>query len=158
MRSYGLMHVSTEPDAPAYGTICRTGKQWSIKLRDKKTTTGGTISGSIDGYGVFPFEKYWGLPVIDFSGETIDRCFEGLKIMDRLHPAIDIRDLDKFIKAYQLAGFKVHLNGYESAKTDDPCGITRCDECNIGGCPGIIDADQDQRDQLTTRLSLRREK
>ena len=35
---------------------------------------------------------------------------------------------------------------------------TRCDECNIGGCHGIIDADQDQRDQLTTRLSLRREK
>lgn len=40
----------------------------------------------------------------------------------------------------------------------DPCGDTRCDECNVGGCPGIIDADQDQRDQLTTRLSLRREK
>lgn len=41
----------------------------------------------------------------------------------------------------------------------DPCGATRCDECNIGGCPGpVIDADQDQRDQLTTRLSLRSEK
>ena len=131
MGSYGLMHVSTEPDATAYGTIARTGKSWSIKLRDKRTTTGGTISGSIDGYGEFPFEKYWGLPVIDFSGESFDRCFEGLKIMDCLHPAIDIRDLDKFIKAYQMAGFKVHLNGYESP---------------------IIDADQDQRDQLTDKM------
>ena len=137
MRSYGLMHASTEPDAPAYGTIARTGKSWSIKLRDKRTTTGGTISGSIDGYGSFPFEKYWGLPVIDFAGESFDRCGEGLQIMDRIKPAMDIKTLDSFIKAYQDAGFKVHLNGYESM---------------------VIDADQDQRDQLTTRLSLRREK
>ena len=113
MRSYGLMHESPSPDAPVYGTIARTGKSWAIKLRDKTTSTGSTISGSIDGYGEFPLIDNWGLPVIDFTGESFDRCFEGLKIMDRLKPAQGIGTLDEFIKAYQSAGFKVHMNGYE---------------------------------------------
>lgn len=107
------MHESYTPDAPVYGTIARTGSQWGITLQEKKSTTGSTISGHITGYGSFPFEKYWGLPVIDFSGETFDKCFEGVQIMDRIKPAHDIKTLNAFIKAYQDAGFKVHMNGYE---------------------------------------------
>lgn len=107
------MHESHEPDAPAYGTICRTGKQWGITLREKRSTTGCTISGTITGYGSFPFEKYRGLPIIDFSGQSFDKCFEGLKIMDRIKPAHDIKTLDAFIKAYLDTGIPVHMNGYE---------------------------------------------
>ena len=113
MKSYGLMHESYSPDAPAYGTICRTGKEWGITLQEKKSTTGCTITGHIAGYGPFPFDKYYGLPVIDFSSQSLDTCFEGLKIMDRIRPAMDIRTLDAFLQAYRDIGIPVHMNGYE---------------------------------------------
>jgi hypothetical protein len=131
------MHKSRSPDAPAYGIIARTGKSWFVALQTKKTETGCTISGNRSGYGDFPFSHYWGLPVIDFTGESLDRCFDGLKIIEKIRVQDDISLLPALIKAYRDAGFKVHINGYESP---------------------IIDATQDQRDQLNTRLSLRREK
>lgn len=58
------MHESYEPDAPAYGTIPRTGGSWTVKYQDKKSTTGCIISGTRTGYGDFPFDEYRGLPVI----------------------------------------------------------------------------------------------
>ena len=115
MQSFGLMHESYEPDAPAYGTIPRTGGSWTVKYQDKKSTTGCIISGTRTGYGDFPFDEYRGLPVIDFSGQSFDKCFEGLKIMDRIKPAHDIKTLDAFIKAYQDIGIPVHMNGYEGS-------------------------------------------
>ena len=111
--SYGLMHESRTPDAPAYGTICRTGKEWGITLQTKKTSTGTTISGNRSGYGQFPFKEYWGLPVIDFTGESFERCFEGLKILEKIQVRENITLLPDFIKSYHDAGYKVHLNGYE---------------------------------------------
>lgn len=113
MRSYGLMHESYSPDAPAYATISRTGNFWTVTYQTKKTTTGATITGSKSGYGEFPFNEYWGLPVIDFTGESFDKCFKGLKIVESLKVRDDITLLPAFIKAYQDAGFKVHPNGYE---------------------------------------------
>ena len=113
LRSFGLMHRSDQPDAPCYATIPRTGKEWHIKMRDKLTPTGCTISGSKDGYGPFPFDQYWGVPVIDFTGESYERCKNALLIMDRFRPAMDIPQLPGFIRAHQEAGFKVILNGYE---------------------------------------------
>jgi len=113
MRSYGLMHESHTPDAQAYGTICRTGKEWTVTMQTKRTDTGTTISGTRSGYGAFPFNEYWGLPVIDFTGESLDRCFEGIKTLESIRVRDDIALLPGFIKAYQDAGFKVHMNGYE---------------------------------------------
>ena len=115
IQSFGLMHRSDQPDAPCYATIPRTGKEYHIKMRDKRTTTGCTISGSKDGYGPFPFDQYWGVPVIDFTGESFDKCKDGITIMDRYKPAMDISQLPGFIRAYQEAGFKVILNGFEGA-------------------------------------------
>ena len=80
---------------------------------DKKTSTGTTISGNRSGYGQFPFKEYWGLPVIDFTGESFERCFEGLKILEKIRVCENITLLPDFIKSYQDAGYKVHLNGYE---------------------------------------------
>lgn len=76
------MHEPYAPDEPLYGTICQGGKEWTITLKEKSTSTGATISGTISGYGSFPYEKYSYIPVIDFTGESFDRCFEGLKILD----------------------------------------------------------------------------
>ena len=113
MKLYGQMHESRSPDAPAYGTIARTGSFWTVALQTKHTDTGTTISGSRSGYGEFPFDQYWGLPVIDFTGESFDRCFEGLKILESIRVKEDISLLPALIKAYQDAGYKVHMNGYE---------------------------------------------
>ena len=107
------MPAATTTGAPAYGTIARTGKSWSIAFQTKHTDTGTTISGSRSGYGEFPFDQYWGLPVIDFTGESFDRCFEGLKILESIRVKEDISLLPALIKAYQDAGYKVHMNGYE---------------------------------------------
>ena len=108
------MPAATTTGAPAYGTIARTGKEWTVTLQTKHTDTGTTISGSRSGFGEFPFSEYWGLPVIDFTGESFDRCFEGLKILESIRVKEDISLLPAFIKAYQDAGYKVHMNGYEA--------------------------------------------
>ena len=113
MQNFGQIHTSHTPDAPAYGTIARTGTFWTVTLQTKKTDTGTIITGSISGYGDFPFAKYWGLPVIDFTGESLDRCFDGLKILEKIRVQEDISLLPSIIKSYQDAGYKVHMNGYE---------------------------------------------
>lgn len=91
--SYGLIHQSFKPDIPLYGTICRTGKEWTVQLQDKTTPTGSTISGNITGYGAFPRDKYPDIPVVDFTGESFDRCFDGLKkIMELVDRELQPRD------------------------------------------------------------------
>ena len=104
---YGLMHESKDEEIPLYGTIPRTGNSWTVKVKERKTTTGCTINGSIEGYGVFPFERYKGIPVIDFTGESFDRCFESLKLHDHYHPAQKESDLVPFIDEHIKRGFKV---------------------------------------------------
>lgn len=115
-QSFGQMHESHSPDIPAYGTICRTGREWTVTMQTKRTPTGTTISGTRSGYGDFPFDEYPGLPVIDFTGESFDRCFEGLKILESIRVREDIALLPGFVRSYQDAGYKVHLNGYEMSK------------------------------------------
>lgn len=110
MRSYGQMHESYSPDQPLYGTICRSGKEWTITLKEKTTSTGTTITGSISGYGEFPFEKYHDIPVIDFTGESLDRCFEALRIHDTVQKS-KLRSgeypLYDFIEAHRKKGFTI---------------------------------------------------
>jgi hypothetical protein len=106
-QSFGQSHVSYSPDIPVYGTICRSGKEWTVTLQTKVTSTGCTITGSASGYGPFPREKYPDIPVIDFTGETFDRCFEAMLIHDYLNPKDVARDLVPFIQAHKDKGFKV---------------------------------------------------
>lgn len=104
---YGLMHESKETELPLYGSIPRTGKEYTVTIKERKTTTGCTITGSISGYGPFPFERFPGIPVIDFTGESFDRCFESLKLHDQYHPAQNPDDLVPFIDEHIKRGFKV---------------------------------------------------
>lgn len=108
--NYGQIHESPNPDIPVYGTICRSGKEWTVTLKEKVTSTGSTITGSVCGYGNFPHEKYPGIPVIDFTGESFDRCFEALHIHDELKPQYDKGGpevLKKFLNAHIEKGFSV---------------------------------------------------
>ena len=108
--SYGLIHQSFKPDIPLYGTICRTGKEWTVQLKDKTTPTGSTISGNITGYGPFPRDKYPDIPVVDFTGEPFDRCFDGLKLLDGgINQLVKNGEypVENLMNAYREHGFKV---------------------------------------------------
>jgi hypothetical protein len=125
-RAYGQMHESHTPDQPLYGTICRSGKEWTITLKEKTTTTGCTITGTISGYGSFPFEKYHDIPVIDFTGESLDRCFEALRIHDTVQKS-KLRSgeypLYDFIEAHRKKGFTIR-HGFGDPSWI-PAGVTQ---------------------------------
>jgi hypothetical protein len=106
-KMYGLTHETTDPDVPLYGIICRTGKEWTVRLKEKHTPTGCTINGNISGYGDFPFERFPELPVIDFSGESFDRCFEALRVMDHIKVKSGKETVERFINEYLKMGFKI---------------------------------------------------
>jgi hypothetical protein len=107
----GIREVaSRQYDVPLYGTICRTGKEWTVTLQDKTTPTGSTISGNISGYGPFPRDKYPDIPVVDFTGEPFDRCFDGLKLLDGgINQLVKNGEypVDNLMNAYREHGFKV---------------------------------------------------
>jgi len=78
-----------------------------VTFYERKTITGSTISGSLSGYGAFPFERFKGVPVIDFTGLSFERYFEGLLLHDQCRPNIGLGDIAKFVKLHKGAGFKV---------------------------------------------------
>lgn len=95
------------PDIPVYGVICRTGSAWTVRMKEEVHDNGTTVNGSSSGYGEFPYEKYPGIPVIDLSGESFDRCFECLHIWDNYKPHMGLHTLEQFIQKHVDAGFKV---------------------------------------------------
>ena len=54
---------------PCYGIVNYFGDGWTVYYRHKKTEDGYT-TGSLSGYGDFPFDEFPNIPVIDYSGSS----------------------------------------------------------------------------------------
>lgn len=70
-------------DVPLYGTIPYMGGEWSVTFKAKVSTT-SHATGSLSGYGAFPFERFPGLPVINYYKN--DAVFASLKLKDSDRP------------------------------------------------------------------------
>lgn len=69
---------------PVYGVIAYTGGQWTVKFAAEKNESSFS-TGSLTGYGPFPFERFPNIPVIDYTNN--DGVFQALKIRDEDRPA-----------------------------------------------------------------------
>ena len=63
-------------EKPVFGIISYFGGTWSVE-NQKRESEGSHITSSTSGHGDFPYEKYPGIPVIDYKGN--DAVFEKLR-------------------------------------------------------------------------------
>jgi len=73
----------TKDSIPLYGIIAYTGNQWSITFKEELYKN-SSVTSTLSGYGTFPFDRYPGVPVINFNGA--EKVIESLSISREFRP------------------------------------------------------------------------
>ena len=71
-------------DIYLYGTIPASGGSYTVTKIGTQAPNGTITTGRVTGYGPFPFDKYPGIPVIDFTDSP--QVIAAIAIPDRLRP------------------------------------------------------------------------
>lgn len=96
---------------PLYGVIALSGKSWTVIFQKQTSGAGyGTTTGRLNGYGAFPYNRFPGIPVIDYTGS--DAVSLSLRIPDTRRPAEEddlyTGTLAGFLAEIQQLGIPVH--------------------------------------------------
>jgi hypothetical protein len=86
-----------DKNIPLYGIISYSGNQYTVIFKEEVYPY-STITGSLTGYGNFPYEKYPDIPVVNFTGA--DKVIESINISRDLRPKEESSNYSGTLQTY----------------------------------------------------------